>query len=196
MRTTVRRLATATLIAGSVAASPTHAQREVPMGSDSYAHLGAGVIFPEEVDAFRRGRVIEYDAQGNNVSVGYKPSDQRGEMTVFVYPGSEQTCRFWFEDADRAVMTREGAARSSEATPMRLLPVNVPDQHSARYKLAPGSYGFDHPELVSYLWVGCVAGGKWVVKYRGSFEAANEDKAKGLAEQLFAAIDWTALTDR
>jgi hypothetical protein len=196
MTSILHRILAAGLAVWLAAGAPALAQSEVRDAPDPYVHLGAAVAFPREIDGFRRGRVVEYDAQGTDASVGYKPPEQRGEMTVYIYPARGEPCSAWFNDADRAVMQRKGAARASEAAPMRLLPASVPDQVSGRYAIPAGAYGFDHPEFVTFLWVGCIPGGQWVVKYRGSFEAAEAAKAEGLAEQLFAAIDWSPLTGK
>jgi hypothetical protein len=176
------------------AAAPAHAQRDVANAPDPYVHKAVGIAFPAQADELRRGRVVEYDSLGVNASVGYKPIGQQGEMTVYVYPGADGTCSFWFRDADRAVMNRDGVTRQDGAAPLRLVREGLPEQLSASYTISPGSYGFDHPELVSFLWVGCSADGKWVVKYRGSFHAVDAAKANRLAERLFAAIDWAPLT--
>ncbi len=193
MTSILHRFAAAMLAAFLAAAAPALAQTEVRDAPDPYVHREAGIAFPQQVGAFRRGKIYEYDAQGADASVGYKPPEQFGEMTVYVYPAHGAPCRRWFDGADRATMGRKGAAHAAEAAPMRLLPESVPDQLSARYTLAAGALGFDHPELASFTWVGCIPGGKWVVKYRGSFLAAEAARADGLAEQLFAAIDWSPL---
>jgi hypothetical protein len=194
MNATIRHLCAAILATMIALAAPAHAQREITDAPDPYVHAGAGIAFPAKVDEFRRGRVFEYSPDGANASVGYKPPAQKGEMTVYVYPGKGGSCSDWFRDADAAVMNRAGVARIDTAAPLRLVPEGLPDQLSASYTIPPGTYGFDHPEMVSYVWVGCVADGNWVVKYRGSFEAADAAKASGLAERLFAAIDWSPLT--
>ena len=193
MRQLIRHLATA-LLAALILAVPAQAQTEVRDAPDPYVHRVAGVRFPEALPGFSRGRVFEYDEQGADASVGYKPQDIRGEMTLYVYPSAGVPCRVWFEDADRAVMNRAGVTRKNGQEATKLLAGSVPEQVSSRYKFAPGSYGFDHPELVSFLWVGCVPGGDWIIKYRGTFDAPDEAKAAALAEQLFAAIDWTPVT--
>lgn len=192
----LHRTAAAMLAMALAAAAPAQAQTELHDAPDPFVHRGAAVAFPREVDTFRRGRIIEYDAEGTDASIGYKPLAQRGEMTVYIYPALGEPCVAWFNDADRALMNRPGAARASEPAPMRLLAENVPDQISGRYAIPAGAYGSDHPDLVSFLWVGCMPGGQWVVKYRGSFEADEAERAEGLAEQLFAAIDWTPLLRR
>lgn len=188
-----RHLAAVTL-ALLASAAPAAAQREVTGAPDPYLHREAGIAFPATIAGFQRGRVFEYDANGADASVGYKPSEQKGEMTVYVYPAGDQTCSFWFEDADRVVTSRPDVIRRNTVAAMRLGPAAMTQQFSASYTLPPGTYGFDHPELVSFLWVGCAADGRWVVKYRGSFEARDAGNAEGLAERLFAAIDWSPLT--
>lgn len=193
MTAIIRHIAAAILAMMIAIAAPAHAQREITDAADPYVHRGAGVAFPVSVEDFRRGRLFEYYPQGTNASIGYKPLAQKGEMTVYVYPGEGGNCGDWFRDADAAVMNRGGVTRQDAAAPLKLVPDALPEQVSAQYSIPAGAYGFDHPELVSYLWVGCVADGKWVVKYRGSFEARDAAKADGLAERLFAGIDWSPL---
>jgi hypothetical protein len=67
-------------------------------------------------------------------------------------------------------------------------------QYSRSYMIEPGGYGFDHPELVSYLWVGCRPGSEWIVKYRGSFFASDAERIGNVANRLFAQIDWSGVT--
>jgi hypothetical protein len=193
MRQFIRHLAAA-LLAALILAVPAQAQTEVKDAPDPYVHRVAGVRFPEALPGFSRGRVFEYDEQGADASVGYHPQAMPGALTVYVYPSLGKPCDFWFEDADRAVMERDGVSREAGAAALRLLPASEPQQYSTGYSIAANSSGYDHPPLASYLWVGCAAGSDWVVKYRGTFDAADQAKAAALAEQLFAAIDWTPVT--
>lgn len=115
-------------------------------------------------------------------------------MTVYVYPASGGTCRDWFESADEAVTKGGDAARADDRIPLALLPLDL-EQFTARYRVAASTDGAE-PEMVSYLYVGCVPdaqGQRWAVKYRGSFLAEDADKAVALSRRLFAIIDWSAL---
>ena len=74
--------------------------------------------FPEQVGEFRRGRVIQYDAAGANLSASYELVRPEGRMllTVYVYPaaavtaapGSGQTA-----DVARATLCRQELSRSA-----------------------------------------------------------------------------------
>lgn len=194
MHIIIRHLAAAALLAGAAAAAPApaHAQREVTeTAGDPFVHRQAGVRFPATIGGFRRGRVFEFDGDGRDASVGYKPPAMPGEMTVYVYPRNGSECWSLFNSADQAVMNREGTTRRDEDRSLKLLAGGGSEQISARYTVPAGAMGAPHPELVSYLWVGCPSGSDWVVKYRGSFEVKNESEATRLSEALFAAIDWT-----
>jgi hypothetical protein len=201
--TSILRTCIAALFAAIFAiAAPALAQTEVKNPPDPYIHKAVGIAFPARLTEFVRSRVVEYSEDGADASVGYGALGIPGEMTLYVYPGDEDTCNAWFQGADAAVTKRSGTARRPAAPALKLLPrAPLEAQQSATYTVPPGGYGFDHPELVSYLWVGCLAGPKaganrWVVKYRGSFFATDEAKAAALAERLFAAIDWSPLTGK
>lgn len=169
------------------------AQTKVEDAPDPYVHKVAGVEFPAQADEFRRGNIYEYDEQGSDASVGYASLEIPGEMTVYLYPLGASNCAELFDGADNAILERGGAIRSFAAG------ISVPEfsgatQISRSYSVPANSYGFDHPDLVSYLWVGCPLGGQWIVKYRGSFWASDEEKVDGLAQSLFGKIDWSRLT--
>jgi hypothetical protein len=176
------------------AAVPALAQREVTDAADPYVHRAVGVAFPLAPADLRRGRIVEFDAQGSDAAVGYAPLGQPGEMTLYVYPGTGNDCSDWFRDADDAIIQRGNVTRNQFDSPIRFEGFAGLPQLSASYAVQAGAYGFDHPDLVSYLWVGCVANGDWIVKYRGSFPASEQALATTMAERLFAAIDWTPLT--
>lgn len=174
-------------------AHPVSAQTEVENAPDPYVHAVVGVGFPAQAGEFRRGNVYEYDEQGNDASVGYAPLDIPGEMTVYLYPLSGLSCAEHFDGADNAIMERGGSVRSFEAV------ISVPEfggatQISRSYSIPANAYGFDHPDLVSYLWVGCPIGSPWIVKYRGSFWASDEEEAAVIPQRLFAQINWSRLT--
>lgn len=190
------RLAAAMLAALLASAAPALGQTEVHDAPDPYVHRGTGMQFPSEAGPFRRGRINEFNLQGTNVGIGYKAPVRGNDMTIYVYPGSTGICKNLFDSSVYAVRDRAGVSPRQGAAPMRLLAKGIAEQHSATFSIPPGGYGSDHPELVSYLWVGCTADDKWVVKYRGSFLATDEAKAGNLATNLFAAIDWSPLTGK
>lgn len=191
-----RFLAAAMLALAIALGAPAQAQTEVRNAPDPYVHAGTGVRFPAAAGNFRRGRVIHYEDNGYDASVGYAIEGRPGEMTLYVYPDSGDTCRGWFNGADDAVLRRGGFTRLADAAPFKLFAGSGIEQYTARYDAAEGALGEGVPAVVSYLWVGCrkdTAGNGWVMKYRGSFFKEDAPKIEELTRQLFAVIDWSPL---
>lgn len=162
---------------------------------DPYVHKVAGVEFPAKVGAFKRGRVTEFNEDGSDAAVGYSMDGMASEITIYVYPYAGRSCDEAYVSSQDAITSRGSRALARDAG------LNMPGfalarQQSSSYDVAPGGYGFDHAALVSYLWVGCVPGGEWLVKYRGSYLKSDEAKVSGLAQRLFSQIDWRPLAPR
>jgi hypothetical protein len=188
------RLAVLGLLAAAfAAASPGFAQGEVANPPDPYLHRAVGIAFPAEADGFDRIRVYEFDAQGSDAAIVYGPSGQAGDMSLYVYPASGVSCKDHFDLASDAILERNGQLLFGDSV-FSIPEFGTAKQLSAEYRIPPNGFGSQHPELVSYLWVGCPSGSNWMVKYRGSFPATDEVKAIGRARKIFAAIDWTPLT--
>lgn len=173
-------------------AAPTVAQGEVENPPDPYIHKVAQIAFPAQAGDFIRGRVVEFDESGSDASVGYRPQDMPGEMSIYVYPLAGSSCRDQFEGADAPILDRGGTVREADAG-LAITRFAGLTQYSRSYTIEPGGYGFAHPELVSFLWVGCPPGDEWVVKYRGSFVAGDAERATGIEDRLFSQIDWSRL---
>lgn len=193
MRNIFRAAALAMAALGVGGAPYLAAQQTIENAPDPYVHKRAGVAFPLAAGPFERGRVVEYDETGADASVGYTPSWMAGEISLYLYPLGGLSCAEHFDGASEAVTARGGTIALSDAG------VTMPGftgaaQLSRSFAIAPGGYGFDHGELVSVLWVGCPAGGDWIVKYRGSFLAEDADAIYGVSQVLFTSIDWGALT--
>ena len=176
-------------------ADPVAAQGEVENPSDPYVHKVVGIAFPEELNGFERGKVFEFDADGSDAAVAYGVSDLPGEITVYVYPHGGLTCAEQFARSDSAVTERGGEALNSEAV-FSIPAFEDATQLSRSYRIEAGGYGYDHPELISFLWVGCPAGGNYIVKYRASFFASDAMKIFGIEQKLLGAIDWSPLLER
>lgn len=184
-------LALAAVIMGLCA--PVAAQNEVENPPDPYVHKVVGVAFPAVLGGFTRGRVVEFDESGSDASVGYSPDGMPGEISLYVYPLSGSTCRDQFDGANGPILNRGGTVKEEDAG-LSMAGFDGMTQYSRSYTIEPGGYGFDHPELASFLWVGCRPGSDWVVKYRGSFFASDADRIGNIANRLFAQIDWSSLT--
>ncbi len=169
------------------------AQTRVENPGDPYVHKAVGVEFPLQIEKYVRTGVVEYDQDGRDASIGYTYEGMPTEFSLYVYPSRGETCIGQFASANEAIRQRVGSA-PTEQDPEHSFPAfaNL-EQYQARYDIAAASYGYEHPDMVSYLWVGCTPGDQWIVKYRGSFPLELEPTAEALAEELFASIDWTPL---
>lgn len=173
--------------------SPAAAQRDVENAPDPYVHKVAGVAFPLQAGGFERGRVVEFDPDGSDASVGYKPTDLAGEVTLYLYPLSGVSCADHFAGAHEAVM-RRSASILAESPVFSIPAFHEATQLSRSYTVPAGGYGYDHPELISFLWVGCPADSDWIVKYRASFLATDAINLLGIEQRFFGALDWSNLT--
>jgi len=185
--------AAAALAMAASTASPTLAQGEVVNAPDPYLHKSVGVAFPEQAGEFERSRVTEFNAEGSDLGVGYFRSDQPGQITLYLYPVRDASCDAEFAGTIAAIEGHPGA-KKLQAPALRLGQFPGARQQSARYSIPANAYGYEHPELVSDAWLGCLPGGKWLIKYRGSFYASDAKAVEGVAERMFAAIDWSPVT--
>ncbi len=174
-------------------ATPAFAQREVENAPDPYVHRAVGVAFPEQVGSFERTKVVEFNADGSDAAIAYRPVDLVGEISLYVYPLRGQTCEEQFEGAHEAVMQR-GASVLSQDTVFSIPAFSDATQFSRSYRIEAGGYGYDHAELISFLWVGCPVGSNSIVKYRGSYLASDAMEIIGIEQGFFADIDWSPLT--
>lgn len=193
MHARLRLFVLAVSAAFAAATTPAFAQTEVEDAADPFVHRGLPVEFPAKIDGFERGRIIEFDEDGTDASVGYAPSGIAGEMTIYLYPARGGICQQEFDFAKEAVVRRSGREKN-DATSLTIAAFEGSTQLSAEFAVEPGGYGFDHPELVSYLWLACLPDGKWLVKYRGSFLKSDANRIDGIAQRLFSGIDWSAVT--
>ena len=188
-----RLAAFAALVAVVGAGSPVVAQGVVANAPDPYVHKGVAVEFPETAGEFERHKVTEFNADGTDVGIGYSIAGLPGEITLYLYPARGVSCQDEFDGAKIAIERRNGKLVKN-APELTIPGFPGATQKSAQFSVKQNGYGFEHPKLISFLWVGCMADGKWLAKYRGSFFDRDTGKLDGVAERLFSQIDWSALT--
>jgi hypothetical protein len=164
---------------------PRHfAQPEVIAAQGMYTHTASGMLFPANVGAFQRSKILRYDTKDLDMSAGYDLASMAGSVaaTVYVYPapslvsiGSppdvvaaarENLSKNEFEARKREILNfRPGAILVKE------MDVSL-QQGNTLYsgKMATFEYmevfgGLRQP-LRSHLYLFCYAGSKWVIKYR------------------------------
>lgn len=176
-------------------AGPAVAQGEVANAPDPYVHAPTGVTFPGALGDIERGTVYTFDEAGSNIGIGYLPRDHAGQITVYLYPKAAEGCEAEFEGAHEAIVNRSGSVvRASDA--LSIPAFRDAQQFSRSYRIEAGGYGSDHPELMSFLWVGCPAGSPWIVKYRASFPMSDVQQAYGIESRFLGGIDWSGMFAR
>lgn len=192
----IRHIAAVAVTATFALAAPAQAQREVKNAPDPFVHRVAGVAFPKEPDGFRRYRVTESGEAGATVEVMYESLGSSGLVAILLRPLVGVDCRGYFEKADLDVDIREGAALRKDAAPLRLIEESTQQQFSSGFALYERSGEEAQFRGLGFLWVGCFAGEKWAVSYRGVYEGADEALIASEAQKLFAGIDWSPLAPR
>lgn len=176
----------------AVALQPAAAQTDIENAPDPYVHPGNGVAFPAMIGTIQRDRIVAYDGEQQDVSVGYWIDGVVGEMTVYLYPIRGYSCAEEFEGARDAVLQR-GATEDASGSSLSLSQFPSGVQKFARFAVAENGFGFEHPELDSYLLVVCPVAGDWIIKYRGSFSPQETPNVSTYTKALFDGIDWSAL---
>lgn len=175
--------------------SPALAQGEVANAPDPYVHPQTGVAFPQTLNDIERGGVYTFDEASSNIGIGYLPSNHAGEITIYLYPKTREGCQAEFDGAHAAIMDRRGSViRQSDV--FSIPAFRDAQQFSRSYRIEAGGYGNDHPELMSFLWVGCPAGSPWIVKYRASFPMNAIPQAYGIESRFLGGIDWSGMFAR
>lgn len=201
---------TALLALGSVSmliASATAPARADPLlieRDGPYIHRGSGYVFPRAVGAFERTRIIEYDAQAEDVSAGYALRAPGREMiaTIYIYPappviGTDREsvalqrqvlCREHFEGIKQEIFEKHPSAKLLEEgmTPSPA-PQKVAAGHHAVFDFEEEFWGKVQP-LRSQADLFCYFAGKWLIAYRVSGPKA-VDQPKEIAE-LLSALPW------
>ena len=181
---------------GSLGApAPASAQNEVENPPDPYVHKVTNVALPENIPGFQRHRVVEFDAEGRDTGIIYRPTDRVGEITLYIYPRRGRSCEESFASSDAAVMQRGASVLTSEDV-FSIEALSGARQISRSYIVEPGGYGSEHAELISFLYVACPANTDFMVKYRGSYPSAEAARNIGIEQKLFAGIDWATLSSR
>ncbi len=178
---------------------PARSQPAETPKSEPRVDCGTGFVFPANAGGLFLPAVTKQEAQRCVKQVSYKKLYLRSRLLISIEPGGDAPCAELFarEDA-RTVEFRPFFKPDPDGRPLHLLGPSV-QQHTARY-IEPGSHvGRDSsPETRQTLWIGCIGPNNgetatWFIRYLEYYDAADEAEVAGLAEKLFAAIDWSPL---
>lgn len=167
-----------TMVCGALAlalAAPAAAQKEIAEPGP-YLHQGSGTVFPLKVGGFVRLRVVQYDAEGKDVSAGYDLVTPGGRVTLteYVYPAPaaadakarEAACTGLFEGAVQAISERHPTFRKAPGSdPVAVDGTEPALRHRAIYTYRTRFHGTEQP-VRSQLDLYCYIAGDWLVKYR------------------------------
>ena len=164
------------------------------------AHGSANTAFPERVGQLTRGRVVQYDPQGRDMSAGYnlRTPEGRVTLTIYIYPPQERgaesdrvsICRREYDANVREISGVSQYRGLRQGAPMRplLVPGTTPGlSHGTTFTFRT-DYDEANQELRSSYRLYCFVGGDWLVKVRATAPVAVTEP------DLEAAIDMLVRT--
>ncbi len=177
---------TAALIA-VLAAVPAVAQVDLPNNDKPWVHSQTGAIFPVVSGSFKRATIQRFDETGDDVGVTYhliEAGKPTGISAIYIYPAGPDTCAATWEGTKGAsnrggdtVLGEDRAPSPSGATP------------AAAYH-ANRKMSFETPSnpITATMYLYCVPGGKWLVKYYASWKGTGDRDAETVA--LLRSVTW------
>jgi len=189
----------AVLALGLALGGPARSQPAETPKSEPRVHCGTGFVFPAEAGGLFLPSATQPDAKGCVKRVSYKKLYLRSRLLISIEPGGNAPCAELFarEDAQKRELS-PFLKPDPDVRPLRLLSQSV-QQHTARYIEPESHLGRDRsPEARQTLWIGCIGPNDgetatWFIRYLEYYDATDEAEVAGLAEKLFAAIDWSPL---
>ncbi|MDF7774342.1 hypothetical protein P1X14_03710 [Sphingomonas sp. AOB5] len=173
----------------TLTATPAMAQAgEQANPAGPWKHNASGVSFPQLNGKLSRDKVNQYDTAGNDVSSTYfrdGADGTRGLVAVYVYPATSGGCAADWSAVKNEVTGGGGAILSEDRfTSPSGRTASAAYHASARFPTG----GEPDPTLKSSIYLYCVPGGKWLVKYYATWRGpANFD---GEAMTLLKAFTW------
>jgi hypothetical protein len=153
--------------------------------SAPWVHRDSGFSFPAEVAGFKRGRAIQYDGSGQDVSVAYDYLDPRIVVTFYVYPLGGLTLDQEFLRRQAEVKTVSPTAKlvstgttkvTPQGSPALIGTFSIPDS-------------FIDGQLAKSLLLVSQRGDRFI-EYRISYPAAGGEKADHLAQRFLSDFSW------
>lgn len=174
-------------LAASLLAAPAVAQGVVANPSGPWTHAASGVAFPDTSGTFKRAEIQQFDKAGNDVGVTYQwmeNGDTVGLSSVYVYPVKGDSCAASWQAEQKESVTNgnkisdEGRAAS---------PSGATANAAYHAKMTMAFSTADNP-VASSVYLYCVPGGKWLVKYYASWRGTGDREAETV--KLVRAIAW------
>lgn len=161
--------------------------RVLPVSADApFVHANSGATLPVRLIDLPRTQVREFEGPELDVVATY--TDDRSELTVYVYRTLSGAVPVWFDRATSAIESRDGWGT---LTPVAAAPIAVaPPGRSIASGLAQGWGITDGPYRGTAIAM--VPLGEWLVKLRYSSKAADGPQAFAAVRAALAALAWPA----
>ncbi len=172
------------------------AQPRAPSGDlvvqGEYRHQSTGVVFPLKVAGLSRESVHAFDEKQTDVSASYHGRTSAGRTffvgTVYSYPRPDSlgSAEAVFEDAKAAIRKNTPSARllKSGTAPGGRGSLSLPGLQ-ADYDFKANFFGTDVPVRSRLIVFGQ---GRWMLKYRFTYAAAEASRAEALMQRMVEAI--------
>ena len=167
------------------------------LATDTYVHAPSGFKFPVHFGKFRRVEINQFDTDGRNIGVGYnlEEADLQIALTLYVKPALRDQTGRTLSLAEMFELEKAEIARFHQGG--RLSAAWTPPQTQNR-EAAPGlatafqySQVFAHRTQVvnSLLYLFEYEG--WIVKYRITYPAEQEEKANLISQVFVSGFRWS-----
>ena len=162
----------------------------------SYTHPASRLEFPEDVAGFRRGEITQFDANGENLGVGYDYETADATIAFTVYVRRPLV----LEDGEPESLGRQFAVerqliRRYHQDKAEIWSLDVEMETDGR--TLPGYaaefryndlFAYTRHDVVSFLYL-CDRDG-WFVKYRSTYAEPQDSAASAAVARLLATAPW------
>jgi hypothetical protein len=154
------------------------------------------MMFPERVGGFQRGKIVQHDAAGYDVSAGYdlRVNGSRAVATVYVYPIPPT--------AERGIVLLRGELERVKAEIVQFSPtarllserLTQLEQGGRTFGGIVATFGIDPPNrfggerFLSHAYV--FVRENWFIKYRVTYPGADQDRVGGKVEEFIRSLRW------
>jgi len=163
----------------------------------TYVHRPSGLVFPETIGRFRRVTARQFDADGNDVGVGYNVEEPELQiaLTVYVRPRFEGADGHPFSLEDQfkierdTVVQQHAGAQSTPTQPAPATPNGGPIRGFFASFCYQGVFANTDQQVSSLLYLYGQSG--WWVKYRITYPSSQEHQANMTAQEFVSSFKWT-----
>lgn len=161
-----------------------------------FTHEYSGMMFPERVGGFQRGKIVQHDEAGYDVSAGYdlRVNGSRAVVTVYVYPIPPSTERGIALLRDELERVKAEVVQFSPTARLLSERLTQLEQGGRTFGGILATFGIDPPSrfggerFLSHAYV--FAREHWLIKYRVTYPATDQDRVGGKVEEFIRSLRW------